>query len=219
LNPAGRYYNQLQTWLAQNYEDVYYDEDAIVMEYNSRDFVQRSNTINSNAEAICDYLKTASPTIAEVYYPKWQAPENYKACLRTTPPRSADAVPEPGYGGLFSVLFTSIAAAQGFYDTLSCAKGPSLGTNFTLSCPYAIIAHYYELDWAKDHGVPLQFVRVSVGLEDRAQLMEMFANAVKAGEKAHAEYAPASVPQAIWKRGVPDPPTLAAYSRSSAGWE
>ncbi|KAI0693728.1 pyridoxal phosphate-dependent transferase [Cytidiella melzeri] len=219
LNPAGRHYSKLQAWLKQNYEDVYFDEDAIVMEYNSRDFVKRSNVINGNAEAVCDYLKTISSIVDEVYYPKWQTPENYKACLRKTLPMSADAVPEPGYGGLFSVLFKSIAAAQGFYDALSCAKGPSLGTNFTLACPYAIIAHYYELDWAKDHGVPLQFVRVSVGLESRAELMEMFTTAVKAGEKAHTEFAPGSVPEAVWKRGIPDPPTLVAYARSSAGWE
>lgn len=189
------------------------------MEYNSRDFVHRSNVINGNAEAVCDYLKTASSTIAEVYYPKWQTPNNYKACLRKTPPKEADVIPEPGYGGLFSVLFTSIAAAQAFYDALSCAKGPSLGTNFTLSCPYAIIAHYYELDWAKDHGVPLQFVRVSVGLESREELMKMFTTAVEAGERAHAQYAPESVPEAVWRRGIPDPPTPIAYARSSAGWE
>ena len=189
------------------------------MEYNSRDFVHRSNVINSNNEAVCDYLKTASSTIIEVYYPKWQTPDNYKACLRKTPPKEADTIPEPGYGGLFSVLFTSIAAAQGFYDALDCAKGPSLGTNFTLSCPYAIIAHYYELDWAKGHGVPLQFVRVSVGMEGREELMEMFTKAVEAGEKAHAQYAPESVPEAVWKRSIPDPPTPVAYARSSAGWE
>ena len=27
-------------------------------------------------------------------------------------------------------------------------KGPSLGTNFTLACPYTILGHYLELDWA-----------------------------------------------------------------------
>ncbi|KAI0340508.1 PLP-dependent transferase [Trametopsis cervina] len=219
LNPAGRHYANLQAYLKQNYEDIYFDDDAIVMEYNSRDFVHRSNVINGNAEAVCDYLKMASSTIAEVYYPKWQATENYEVCLRKTPPKGSSVTPVPGYGGLFSILFTSIAAAQGFYDALNCAKGPSLGTNFTLACPYAIIAHYYELDWARDHGVPLQFVRVSVGLENRAELMQMFTMAVKAGEKAHAEYAPAPVPEAVWKRGIPDPPTLVAYSRSSAGWE
>jgi len=44
-------------------------------------------------------------------------------------------------------------------------KGPSLGTNFTLVCPYTLLAHYCELDWAASFGVPGHLIRVSVGLE------------------------------------------------------
>lgn len=123
---------------------------------------------------------------------------------------------EPGYGGLFSVVFESLAAAQGFYDALDCAKGPSLGTNFTLACPYAIIAHYSELEWAEKHGIPLRFVRVSVGLEDRDGLLEMFANAVKAAENAHTKYAPGSTPQATWRRECQTPADIIG---TSADWD
>ncbi len=28
------------------------------------------------------------------------------------------------------------------------AKGPGFGTNFTLACPYTLLAHYTELEWA-----------------------------------------------------------------------
>jgi cystathionine gamma-synthase len=34
-----------------------------------------------------------------------------------------------------------------FFDALDTVKGPSLGTNFTLSSPYVILAHYGELEW------------------------------------------------------------------------
>ena len=55
---------------------------------------------------------------------------------------------------------------QVFYDALSLPKGPSLGTNFTLVCPYALLAHYNELSWAESYGVPRNLIRISVGLED-----------------------------------------------------
>lgn len=71
-------------------------------------------------------------------------------------------------------------SAATFYDSLKCAKGPSLGTNFTLCSPYAILAHYTELDWAQQFGVCPYLVRVSVGLEEREKLLSMFKSALDA---------------------------------------
>jgi len=71
-----------------------------------------------------------------------------------------------------------------FFDALSCDKGPSLGTNFTLACPYTILAHYNELEWAASYGVEKGLVRVSIGLEDREELEIMFLGALEAAEKA-----------------------------------
>lgn len=177
--------------LCATYEDMYFDEDVIVMERNSRDFVQRSSIIDSNTDAVTAYLKSndCAAVVKEVYYPKFQTRAHYDTCRR----------PNGGYGGLFSILFASVAAAQGFFDALPCPKGPSFGTNFTLVCPYAIIAHYRELDWAKLHGVPIELVRVWVGLEKLGDLMDAFRGAIKAAEEAHAHYAPGNMPQAIWR--------------------
>jgi cystathionine beta-lyase/cystathionine gamma-synthase len=47
-------------------EDVYFDEDAIYMERNSRDFKRRIRIIDVNAEAACDFLNLAD----EVY--RWR---------------------------------------------------------------------------------------------------------------------------------------------------
>lgn len=71
-------------------------------------------------------------------------------------------------------------SAASFYDNLHCAKGPSLGTNFTLCSPYTILAHFTELDWAAQFGVCPYLVRVSVGLEDREKLLSMFKHALDA---------------------------------------
>lgn len=149
------------------------------MERNSRNFTQRAAKIDANAERICDLLHDAtgpSSPITEVFYPKWQTAAHYAARRR---------LPAGGFGGLFSLTFASLRAAQAFFDALACAKGPSLGTNFTLACPYTILAHYEELDWAARYGVPSELVRVSVGLEDPAWLQDVFMSALRAAEEAH----------------------------------
>ncbi|KAI6116341.1 pyridoxal phosphate-dependent transferase [Pisolithus sp. B1] len=186
LNPQGRHYAALKQYLSTNYEDVYFSEDALFMERNSRDFAQRVRIIDANTEAICDFLRARSLSgntshreciaIKEVYYPKYFCPTNYAICQ----------VPEGGYGGLFSLTFTSLAASRAFFDALPCLKGPSLGTNFTLACPYTILAHYNELEWAAEYGVEEGLVRISVGMEEKEDLMRCFEVALKAAEAATA---------------------------------
>ncbi|KAG8820341.1 hypothetical protein FRC17_010191 [Serendipita sp. 399] len=239
LNPQGRHYSKLRPTLVSFYEDVYWDEDAIFLERNSRDFTTRVYAINQNAEAVCDLLyshslealehkaattngfhdkthyataentKTngttpypnghaASPSatdtsppsspasspsfpaisrpivIKKLYYPKWITTSLYDS-LKT---------PQGGYGGLFSVTFTTPVAARAFFDALGCEKGPSLGTNFTLACPFVILAHYTELDWVKQFGIDPNLVRVSVGLEKRGTLLKWIRVALEAAENA-----------------------------------
>lgn len=57
-----------------------------------------------------------------------------------------------------------------------------MGTNFTLACPYTILAHFAELEWAEEFGVERGLVRVSVGMEERQKLLAAFEVAVKAAE-------------------------------------
>ena len=156
LNPEGRMYRQIKATIHFDYEDNYWPEDAIFMERNSRDFISRIQRINANAEAICHTLK-ASPIVKEVFYPKYSPTRPFYDQCRNE---------GGGYGGLLSVTFESTQQAVTFFDKLETAKGPSLGTNFTLSSPYVILAHYKELDWVKDFGVDPDLVRISVGLED-----------------------------------------------------
>jgi cystathionine gamma-synthase len=145
-------------------------------------------TINANAREVCNFLRSralsnedvggsapgppAQRVIKEVFYPEWMTRANYDLCRR---PGKDD-----NFGMLFSLTFVSLAASAAFYDALGCAKGPSLGTNFTLSCPYTILGHFWEKEWAASYGVEEGLVRVSVGMEDRETLLAWFEKALDA---------------------------------------
>ncbi|EXJ73282.1 cystathionine gamma-synthase [Cladophialophora psammophila CBS 110553] len=170
LNPQSKWYAELKQTMAREYEDNYWAEDAVFMERNSRDFISRSERMNTNAEAITTILQNC-PFVKQVYYPKCSPSRaNYEAC-RT---------PNGGYGGLLSVTFRYPQQAVAFFDALEVQKGPSLGTNFTLACPYTILAHYTELDWTAQWGVEADLVRLSVGLEEPAELTGKIERALKA---------------------------------------
>ncbi|KAL4959975.1 cystathionine gamma-synthase [Aspergillus stella-maris] len=156
LNPHGRYYQLLKSTFSQEYEDNLWVEDVVFLERNSRDFVSRIEKINRTTEDITAMLKD-SPLVKQVYYPKYNP---------SLPLYDAFRTPNGGYGGLFSVTFHRTEEAVAFFDNLEVLKGPSLGTNFTLSCPYTLLAHYGELEWAGSFGIEFGLVRISVGLED-----------------------------------------------------
>jgi cystathionine gamma-synthase len=141
-------------------------EDAAVLERNSRDVVARVHRTNATAANLVAWLR-AQPQITTVHYPDDDA---FRALQR----------PGAGQGALFSVILKDPASAPTFFDALRVSKGPSLGTNFTLACPYTLLAHYTELDWAAQCGVPAHLIRVSVGLEAESDLISRFAAALSA---------------------------------------
>lgn len=109
----------------------------------------------------------------KIYYPSLTSEDtkrNYDSVMSTK---------DGGYGGLFSLTFFNIEEAKKFFNNLELCKGPSLGTNFTLACPYAIIAHYQELDEVAQYGVETNLVRVSVGLENSDVLCNVFQRAIE----------------------------------------
>jgi cystathionine gamma-synthase len=168
LNPESRYYSSLKQAMDSVYEDNYWAEDVIFMERNSRDFLSRVTRINTNAEAVCEVLRQ-HPSVKDVFYPKYNPDRaNYDAYR----------LPEGGYGGLLSVVFHNTDHARAFYDAMDIAKGPSLGTNFTLCSPYVVLAHYGELPWAAEYGVDPNLVRLSVGLEETSDLQAIFRRAL-----------------------------------------
>jgi cystathionine gamma-synthase len=144
-----------------------YCQDAHAVVQNSVDFVERNETINANAEALSDWL-VEHGDVEKVFYPKYVAPL-YEAVKR----------PEGGYGGLLSIILHPHMCQRTFYDALNVAKGPSLGTNFTLVCPYTLLAHYHELDFAMSYNVPPNLLRIAVGLESIDELKDKFETAFR----------------------------------------
>ncbi|MCH7989016.1 MAG: PLP-dependent transferase [Planctomycetes bacterium] len=168
LNKTSPFYAELYSGLKEQYEDLLWGDDAVVLEQNSHDFAERMPLINRNAEALSDFLKTHSQ-VAEVYYPKYQTPNEYNAFRK----------PNGGYGGLLSILLKDAAeTAPKFYDALRVSKGPNLGTNYSLVCPFTILAHYNELEFAESCGVSRYLIRISVGLEDPDDIVQRFGKAL-----------------------------------------
>ncbi len=164
LNPRSPHYAFFKATMAAE-PDIFWTEDAIVLEQNSRDFTERVQRMNRNAEALTDFLKT-HPSVERVWYP--ESPAAFGRMAR----------PGGGRGCLFSFLLKDEARAAAFYDNLRLSKGPSLGTNFSLCCPYTLLAHYQELDWAATCGVPRHLLRISAGLDDANELIERFRSAL-----------------------------------------
>ncbi|KAI9366793.1 pyridoxal phosphate-dependent transferase [Zopfochytrium polystomum] len=163
------------------WEDLMYGEDAVFLERNSRSFVRRIERINRNAAALARFLH-AHPRVESVHYPLFTTPDAAAAASSESEmeAESTAAVPVDRHGGLLSVtLRGGEAAAARFYDRLAVYKGPSLGTSFTLASPYALLAHYGELEWAARYGVQRGLVRISVGMEEDVDaLVERFRRAL-----------------------------------------
>ncbi len=169
LNRERPYYDRLKTLLAEEFEDIFYGEDAIVLERNSRDVAERIPKINDNAARLCEFL-AEQPQVADVFYPARVDRANYERHLR----------PGGGFGGLFSVVLRDATAkTERFFDALQIPKGPNLGTSFTLCCPFTILAHYNELPFAESCGISRHLIRVSVGLEDSDWQIERFTEALR----------------------------------------
>ncbi len=168
LNPRSPHYVTLHRLLRDESpaNSLLWHEDAVVLEKNSRDFVERSARMSANAAALASWLEQ-HPAVEAVYYPR--DGDGFEEVAR----------PGAGRGCLLSFVLRDPAKAPAVYDNLQVSKGPSLGTNFTLCCPYTLLAHYTELEWAAQCGVRADLLRVSVGLEEIDDLKARFAAALR----------------------------------------
>lgn len=169
-------------WLQRDYVEHFdgrhgglFDADASALLRNSEDFAERNARINATAEGLADWLE-AHPDVRRVYYPK-NSPQYERLRTQRGDSQSSGG---GGYGGLLSLMLDSHVCQRTFYDALDVAKGPSLGTDFTLVCPYTLLAHYHELDFALQYNVPPNLLRVAVGLESLESLQAKFQAALDA---------------------------------------
>jgi len=173
LNPASPFYALLKEELAsEESASPLFVRDAIVLEVNSRHFRERIEATNENALELVEWLKRR-PEVKSLWHPSTICTDYYDATRRES----------GGYGALFSLeLEGGESGAAAFYDRLAVSKGPGLGTNFSLACPYTLLAHYGELDWAAERGAVRNLLRIWVGLEDPDDLISRFEAAFEAAE-------------------------------------
>jgi cystathionine gamma-synthase len=123
--------------LAQHHDaSALYHADARATYNNSEDFNDQNARINDTAARSARWLAQSYPdVVVKVYYPKKSAK---KAAVRWTD------LPGVGHGGLSIVVHPHASCKRAFFEALDVPLGPSLGKNFTLVCPYALLAHYHE---------------------------------------------------------------------------
>ena len=170
LVPGSPMYSDLRQFFDEDCVDGsrLYSSDARVLARNISSFPRRMSESNAGGEMLAEFLM-AHPAVDEVWYPKFTTPDFYDAIKRKG----------GGYGGLVSLLLKNPKKSAKFYDALRISKGPSLGTEFSLACPYTLLAHYDELEWAEGCGLDRNLIRISVGSEDPNDLIERVKSAIE----------------------------------------
>lgn len=169
LNPESPLYAELHEHMLDQspQQSTLYARDAEVLARNADGFEERVAAANRGADVVAAFLAD-HPAVERVWYPKFIDRREYETLM----------VPGGGYGGLMSFVLKNQKRTERFYDALPWNKGPSLGTNFSLACSYSLLAHYRELDWAEECGVPAKLLRLSVGMEDPSELCRRLAEAL-----------------------------------------
>lgn len=168
-NPASPLAEAFAVWLASEDPAIPGDADAAELAVNSRGFEQRMRLVNDNGHVVATMLR-AHPMVDRVCYPSLRDDHPYARVVR----------PGGGTGGLISfTLHGGEPAAERFYDAVALDKGPSLGADFSMLCPYTLLAHYEELDHAQAWGVPRDLIRLSVGTEPSRQLAEILTEGLR----------------------------------------
>jgi len=172
INPTSRYADRFTELLKTLHEPkAFHPSDLIQLAADSKDCRERVEQINRTALEVCEFLQQ-HPAVEEVYYPAFTDKELYDRVKR----------PGGGYGGLFSfILIDAEEHTEAFYDALEITKGPNLGTRFSLCCPFVLLAHYDELNWAESAGASRYLIRISAGLEPAKELIARLTRAIAAG--------------------------------------
>ncbi|OAA35705.1 Cys/Met metabolism, pyridoxal phosphate-dependent enzyme [Beauveria brongniartii RCEF 3172] len=184
VNPNFHYYQELTTVLTATHVNNLYAEDALQLESNSRNYLERFTQQNKTAAYLIDFLfpYVADPksALTTIYSPRvcWSR-ENYCKFMR---PATEEF--EPGFGSVFGVDFETTVQASAFFDNLPVCKGPSFGANVTIALPYVQLVMQKQKEWARGHGLNETLIRISIGLEDPEVLLEHIKGALQAADEA-----------------------------------
>jgi cystathionine gamma-synthase len=148
--------------------DDAYIKDIQRLACEIKDYKSRVKKISSNTKSLVEYFKKC-PYIDKLFY--CLSSENelfYKDVM----------IDDNSYTGLISVTFKN--SFEKIYNNLNFAKGPSLGTEFTLLMPYTYLAHYEYLnsddglELLNKIGLPKDILRISVGCENINDIIDEF---------------------------------------------
>ncbi len=148
-------------WSFEHHHDQWgldpWEPEIQILQQNLENFEERMLRFNLNGDKVAKFLKN-HPEVEKVYHgslvqkkdlsPKWLS----------------------GFGSVVSFTLRSgdLESLRQFYDHLPAPllKAPSLGSNQTLVCPYALLAHYHEpSSFFEYHGISKHLIRLAVGCE------------------------------------------------------
>jgi len=150
------------------YVDEPYIKDIQRMAFEIKDYKKRVKKISKNTKKLAKYLGNA-PYIQDIYHcESLEYKTNYEKLT----------IDENSFCGVISVTFKK--DFQKVYDSLNFAKGPSLGTKFTLLMPYTYLAHYDLIisengkEFLEKIKLPIELLRISVGTENIEDIIKEF---------------------------------------------
>lgn len=148
--------------------DKPYIKDIQRLAYEIKGYEERVKKIGANTKKLVEFFQSCDFIDTLFYCLQEKSKTNYQTLMKH----------EDAYAGVVSVTFKK--EFQKVYDVLNFAKGPSLGTEFTLLMPYVYLAHYDYITSAKgqkflkEHNLPVDLLRISVGTEDIEDIISEF---------------------------------------------
>ncbi len=172
LNPQSVWHDQLKTELPQ-YLIQPYSRDVSRLAHSIQNYETRMQKIGANTIKLVKLLEEI-PGITKLHWALNESTgENYRQLMRH----------DEAVTGVITLEFED--SFEEIYDRLKIAKGPSFGTEFTLAMPYIFMTHY-DLASTEEgqaelrkHGLSPNLLRISVGLDDPAEVAAAIAEAVK----------------------------------------
>ena len=158
VSPQSPWYRELVDALTQNDDNACWADDLSLLTECAAGYPERIRTMNTNALQLVQLMRE-HPAVDQVLFPD-RCP-HFKKIQRQN----------MGFGSLFSIVLNEPSRhTKQVYDALTINKGPSLGTEFSLCCPFTILAHYEELDWAESLEVSRWLLRFAIGCEPVDQI-------------------------------------------------
>lgn len=167
INNQSKFADVLRTGISKIHQPPYI-KDIRRLAFEIQSYKERVKKVSENTLALGEYFKQ-KPQVKKISWVLDDLSKENFAKIR----KSESSVP-----GLIALIFDKELSY--YFDRLNLAKGPSLGTDFTLAMPYVYLAHYSLLKTEEgralmsDNGIDTELLRLSVGLENVEDIISAF---------------------------------------------